>query len=284
MGKKTLYAFIISFILLIAVIILNRFSFSAMRNYSEQVDHTRQVISAFESISNHLKSAQIYTPTYAKGPEKNFFALYRREAESIKTELIQAQTLVSDNREQSIRVDSLIKMVASEMNILLSKNISEIITSEEGWRLSRLFAIHELINRAVAREEVLLIDRKASLTKSTRITNILTTSFGIIAVAILAFTFLSNFFLSKRRKWLEGFLESILDTSQNGIVHYKAIREKGKIVDFKLEFVNKAVDRLLGINSKDVTGKRLSDFPSYVRSSEVFEKYIKVAETGEPMT
>ncbi|MFL5810876.1 MAG: sensor histidine kinase, partial [Flavisolibacter sp.] len=130
-----------------------------------------------------------------------------------------------------------------------------------------------------AREEVLLIDRKASLTKSTRITNILTTSFGIIAVAILAFTF-----LSKRRKWLEGFLESILDTSQNGIVHYKAIREKGKIVDFKLEFVNKAVDRLLGINSKDVTGKRLSDFPSYVRSSEVFEKYIKVAETGEPMT
>jgi PAS domain S-box-containing protein len=284
MGKKTLYAFIISFFLLIAVIILNRFSFSAMRNYSEQVDHTRLVISVFQSISNHFKSAQIYTPTYATGPDKDFYALYRREAESIRREIEQLKQLVRDNPEQAKRADSLNNLVTAEIDVLLTRNIAEIISSGERWRLKNILQCHELINKGIAKEEVVLIDRKASLTKSTAVTNVLTTSFGVIAIGIIIFTFISHFFLSKRRKWLEGFLESILDTSQNGIVHYKAIREKGKILDFRLEFVNQAVDRLLGINSKNITGKKLSEFPSFVRDSDVFEKYITVVETAEPMT
>src|SRR5205085_6623452 len=56
------------------------------------------------------------------------------------------------------------------------------------------------------------------------------------------------------------------------------------IVDFKLEFVNRAIDRLLGINSKDVLGKRLSEFPSLVTTSGLMERYIAVVETGEPAT
>ena len=76
MSKKTLYAFIISFFLLIAVIILNRFSFNAMRSYTEEIDHTRQVISEFRKISDHLKSAQIYTPSYDTIAQKNFYKLF----------------------------------------------------------------------------------------------------------------------------------------------------------------------------------------------------------------
>ena len=87
MSKKTLYAFIISFFLLIAVIILNRFSFNAMRSYTEEIDHTRQVISEFRKISDHLKSAQIYTPSYDTIAQKNFYKLYRSEAIAIKSEL-----------------------------------------------------------------------------------------------------------------------------------------------------------------------------------------------------
>src|SRR5687768_7089902 len=107
MSKKTLYAFIISFLLLIAVIVLNRFSFDSMRNFSEEVDRTRQVISVFEKISDHLKSAQIYTPIYDSIPERDFYKLYRSEAIGIKAELSQLKKLVSDNPEQIKRVDTL---------------------------------------------------------------------------------------------------------------------------------------------------------------------------------
>src|SRR5688500_14199875 len=124
MSKKTLYAFIISFLLLIAVIILNRFSFDAMRNYSEGVDHTRQVISQFEEISDHLKSAQIYTPTYDSIAERDFYKLYRNEAIGMKAELAQLRQLVNDNQEQIPLVDSLTKMIHAELDVLLSKNIA----------------------------------------------------------------------------------------------------------------------------------------------------------------
>jgi len=242
------------------------------------------VISVFENISAHFKSAQIYTRTYAGLPETSqFYSMYRGEAQSIERELTSLRKLVIDNREQLRLADSLTTMMNSIMDDLLQKNIAELIVSGQAILLNDILAIHQLINRGIAREEILLIERKTSLTQSTGITNLLTTAFGVIAVAILVFTFLSSFFLSKERKWLEGFLQSILDTSQNGVVHYKAIREKGKIIDFRLEFVNRGVDRLLGINSRQVTGKRLSEFPSFVRTSDLFGKYVRVVETGQPM-
>lgn len=284
MSKKTLYAFIISFLLLIAVIVLNRYSFNAMRNYSEEVDHTRQVISQFVRISDHLKSAQIYSPVYDSIPEKDFYKLYRNEAIGIRSELTQLRQLVNDNEKQVLLVDSLTKMVHAEMDVLLSKNIAEIIQSGEGWRLKNLLTIHQMINRGKAEEEVLLFARKASLLQSSRFTTLLTTAFGVIAVGIIIITFISNLFIANKRKWLEGFLESILDTSQNGVVHYKAVREKGKIYDFRIEFANKAVDNLLGITATELTGKRLSEFSAHDRETQLLHKYIDVVETGTPVS
>src|SRR5215213_3132927 len=141
MSKRTLYAFIISFVLLIAVIVLNKLSFDAMRSYSDRVDHTRQVISLFESVSSHLKSAQIYTPTYLNIPEKEFYILYRRETEGIKSELKRLDQFVLDNVEQKKLVDSLNLMIDAQLNVLRSKNIAEIIEAGEGWRLNSLLAI-----------------------------------------------------------------------------------------------------------------------------------------------
>ena len=192
MSKKTHYAFIISFLLLIAVIILNRFSFDAMRSYSEEVDHTRQVISQLEKISDHLKSAQIYSPIYDSIPEKDFYKLYRQDAIGIKSEITQLRQLVNDNPQQILLVDSISRMVNAELDVLLTKNIAQIIQSGEGWRLNNLLQIHNMINRGIASEEVLLFKRKASLEQSSKFTNLLTTAFGVIAVGIIIITFISN--------------------------------------------------------------------------------------------
>lgn len=280
MSKKNLFAFITSFILLITVIVLNRLSFNEMSNYSQRVDHTRQVITAFENISNYFKSAQIYTPFYSGAAEEKFYATYKSDADSINEKLTGLAKLVNDNPEQKKRVDSLTAMMHTEMDVLLKKNVEELILSGESSHLDKILAIHAIIKRGIAHEESLLVLRTKKLSSFTHLTNLLTVVFEVIAIAIFLFTFLSNLLMAKQHKWLEGFLESILNTSQNGVVHYKAIREKGRIIDFRIEFVNNAIANLLGVHLAEVLGKKLSELPSFILEADLINKYIQVVETG----
>ncbi|HEU4469960.1 MAG TPA: ATP-binding protein [Flavisolibacter sp.] len=279
MSRKTLYAFIVSFILLLSVIILNRLSFDQMRSHSNWVDHTRQVITLFETISNHFKSAQIYTPSYDSLAEKKYYDIYYQEASKIERELNDLKKLVADNDEQVRLVNSLSTLIKSEMGVLMKKNIAEIIVSGESWRLNVYTNVSELIAQGIRREESLLKMRTQKLRESTRLNNLFTTAFGVIALGIIIFTFLSNLFLSKQRNWLEGFLESILNTSRNGILYYKAVRKGGRLVDFRIDFINKAGDELLG-RSFASKGKNLSELPLQPEERTLLEQCATVLQTG----
>jgi len=283
MSKKTLYAFIASFVLLITVIILNYLSFTKTNNYAKSVDHTRMVITTFESLSKNFKSAQIYTTTYKTDSLKKFYTLYKKDADSVAQELNDLKLLVSDNPNQVKLVDTLNGMINRQLPILMKKNIAEIIAAGEGWRLDTLFAIHELINTGINNEKELLKQRKSDLDNSTYWDNILSIAFGIIAIGIFFFTFFNNLFIARKRKWLEGFLESIFNTSKNGIVYYKAIREHGKITDFKIDYINDATGDLLQLSPQSVINKKLSEFPSYVKETGLLKKYTEVVETGIPL-
>ena len=165
---------------------------------------------------------------------------------------------------------------------LMKMNVQELISSGQAWRLDSLFSIHARINRAIMTENTLLRERKQELDNSTSQYNILTTVFAVLAAGIILFTFISNLFISKHRNWLEGFLESILNTSQNGIVHFKAIRVMDEITDFRIAFANKAIERLLGLPPSQVAGKKLSEVNAYKIDPVRLEKYKEVVETGKP--
>ncbi|SHF40310.1 ATP-binding protein [Flavisolibacter ginsengisoli] len=281
MSKRTFYAFGISFILLIVVIILNRMSFDNMKEYNNAVNHTRNVITLFERLSNHFKSAEIYSPTYDSIPENNFYKLYKNEGLQINGELAELKILVKDNKEQTRLVDSLSTMISGQIYTILQKNIAEIIQSGEAWRLDYLFDIHEIINRGVAHENELLVSRNAKLKDSMRANNIVSVVFALLAVTIIISTFISTLFLSQKRLWLEGFLESVLNTSQNGIVNYKALRKDGVITDFSLAFANKAIETLIGINASKVMGNNIKAFRTSVKDINLFEQYVEVVESGQ---
>ena len=149
MNKKTFFAFIVSFVLLIAVILLNKLTFREMRDFTRAVDHTREVISQFQSISDHFKSAQIYTPNYIHADEKEFYLLYKRDADSIAVELKNLKEIVKDNPVQEKLVDSLSVMIQGQLGALMQKNLTQIIEGGESWRLQYLHDIHEKINRGI---------------------------------------------------------------------------------------------------------------------------------------
>jgi PAS domain S-box-containing protein len=282
MSKRNLYAFIISFALLVTVIVLNRISFDKVKQYSHSVEHTRDVITTFEGLSNNFKSAQVYTPVQDSGAIRNFYELYKRDAAKIEGELDNLKKLVGDKGQQAQLVTAISDSIRAQLPLLLRHSTQDLVLENKTRTLQSLLTIHEMIATGVANEKQLLAKRSEDLDRYTRINNVLTSAFGMFAILLLIFAFLSNLFLSRRRKWLEGFLESILNNSQSGIVHYRAVREGGKIVDFRLEFINKAIDHLLGVKSDQLAGKKLSEFPSYVRETDLMRRYIEVVETGIP--
>jgi PAS domain S-box-containing protein len=283
MRKKNLYPFIVSFVLLVTVIVFNRVNFRKMQDYTAEVEHTREVITSLERLSNDLKSAQIYSAHYERQFGGGLYKLYSQEAHEISGELVKLKTLVADNPEQTRRINEVATLVSRHFDTLLKKNIVEIVASGESWRLEDLYTIHQTLNMAVIHEQKLLEIRKDELSESTRLVNIFSTILTIIAIGIILFTFISTFLLSKEQQWLEGFLESILNTSQNGIAHFKAVRKDGEIVDFKINFVNRALEPLLGVKPGDVTGKTLGSLPASLQDKGVKERYVHVVDTGESM-
>jgi len=284
MMKKTLYAFIVSFVLLVAVIVLNRISFNNMKSYSGLVDHTREVITTFESLATDFKSAQLYSPNLDTGRLHEMFHQYRTDADSIGPEIAYLHVLLKDNQSQTQLLNKVEYIIATQLDTLLHENNWEMVNAREYWRLAEIRRVHQLIEEAIGHEKELLQNRKLELDNWVHNVNLVTTAFGVLGVGIILFTFLSHFLMARRRRWLEGFLESVLDTSQNGIVHYKAVKKDGKITDFRVEFINKAMCELVELNAADVLGKKLSELPSYVLRSDLFNRYVEVVNTGRPVT
>jgi PAS domain S-box-containing protein len=91
-----------------------------------------------------------------------------------------------------------------------------------------------------------------------------------------------------RYKRLSDLLNSVLNSSPNGIKAMEAVRETapdglpGKIIDFVVTVINKAGANIRGYAANDIVGKRaLEVFPD-LQQTELFDQYCNVTETGDP--
>lgn len=86
---------------------------------------------------------------------------------------------------------------------------------------------------------------------------------------------------SERRREAQDTLRSTLDSTIEGIIAAKAIRDKkGEITDFEFTIVNEAAARLLSRSSEDHIGRRLLDLYPGNLESGLFDAYKEVTETG----
>lgn len=278
MSRKEYISFFISFLLLVAVIFLNWYSFNRMRAYTNRVEHTQEVITSFQTLSNQLKSAQIYSPTFEPlAPE--YYQHYNRESAGIITQVYILKRLVSDNPEQVRRVDSLFLLVQKQLGALRKKNTAELVQTES-WRMKDLLQMHVLINEGIRHEENLLTMRRSAQDESRRQTTLFIILFSLIAFGLIAWSIVSNLLLARKRQWLEGFLQSVLNTTLNGVITCKAVRNENKIVDFEVEFANPSAEKLLGVQPQYIVGIRLRSTTSFFGDQGVFDRYAAVVETG----
>ena len=200
MNKRTLYAFLVSFLLLVIAIFLNQKSFDSMKEYTKSVAHSRDIITSFERLSNDFKSAQIYNPSYSNTSERNYYHLYLEEAKNVYFELMRLKNLAAGDSLQVRNVNVISSMIEEEMPVLMHNSMMEIIRSGEGARLTKLFEIHTKIKKSILYEEEVLKKLDTELKSSTATTNLLTILFSVIAIIIILLTFIFNVILARKGK------------------------------------------------------------------------------------
>lgn len=283
MRKRTLILLGTSFLFFLVAAIIRFVSFNNMREYTREVEWSRDLIVSLEKLSNHFKSAQIYSADSSGGEEYVFFEKYREEQAMIPGELEQIGTLLSRHNKKQQDLWLIVEQnVRTHLPLLLQKSVSQIAHSEERWRLGALLRINTTITFMVQQEERVLQAKKNKLHKALAWTDGVSFALVMIALLIFGITFTHNLRLSRKERWLEGFLSSVLNTSQAGIVSYRAVREKGRIAGFSVAFLNEAVAPLAGLHDaqSEETKKAMEQF---VWEANLFQHFVTVTETGNKM-
>jgi len=86
------------------------------------------------------------------------------------------------------------------------------------------------------------------------------------------------------RKIVEETLSGVLNSSPSAIMSLKSVRDSsGKVVDFEWTLVNPATEKLLGLDYKDLIGKKIFELIPGLKTEEWFEMFSKVTDFNEPM-
>ncbi len=81
---------------------------------------------------------------------------------------------------------------------------------------------------------------------------------------------------------MDNFLKSILDSSLNGIMTFKSVRDTGnQIVDFEWIFSNDVAGDIVGKKTEQLIGSRLLELLPGNKETGLFDRYCSVVETGE---
>lgn len=84
-----------------------------------------------------------------------------------------------------------------------------------------------------------------------------------------------------KRRGHEGLLEGVLNSSHDGIMAFRAVRnECGSVVDFEWSVINPAAAAIVGRAAADLVGRRLLEEMPGNAESGLFDRYVEVVESG----
>ncbi|MBF0303724.1 MAG: response regulator [Desulfamplus sp.] len=85
------------------------------------------------------------------------------------------------------------------------------------------------------------------------------------------------------RRQAQELLKGVLDSSLSGIMAFRSVRDgAGNIIDFEWLLSNRAASEIVGRSQDELKGSRLLELMPGNRTSGLFDRYVKVVETGEP--
>ena len=89
---------------------------------------------------------------------------------------------------------------------------------------------------------------------------------------------------ARTRELAERSLKRVLDSSQNGIMAFRSIRDgQGKIVDFECTRLNEAAEAIFHRKAEDMMHQSMLEIHLENQRSPLFARYVQIVETGEPL-
>jgi len=280
MKKSTYILFAVALVIFIVALYFYRKSFKEIIYYTDLLNNSHEVINGYEKLSNDLKAAQILSSEMDASRVRGLADIYKKNAGNIAGDLAHLNENVMDPLNKK-RLDTLTGKINREATWLFSSNIHDTLllgTPEK--RLSELYGIQNLIDSSIARANVVMDGRKEKLESTLSWNNFFILAFRVFTLVILLVTITLVVLHSRQKEKSRAFLDSVLNSSQNGIISYEVIRTKGLIQDFRIVYANEAIRQNTDLDPSQIIGKTILELAPEVKSNGVFTKFCHVAETG----
>ncbi len=283
MKKSTYILFAVALVIFIVALYFYRKSFKEIIFYTDLLNNSHEVINGYEKLSNDLKAAQILSTEMDAARVHGLADIYRRNAGNIAGDLAHLNENVMDPLNKK-RLDTLTGKINNELNWIFSSNIHDtLLFGTSAKRLAELYRIQNLIDSSIARANVVMDGRKERLESTLSWNNFFILAFRVFSLVILLVTIVLVILNARHREKSRAFLDSVLNSSQNGIISYEAIRTKELIQDFKIIYANEAIRYNADMEPFQIIGKTLLEIAPETKSNGVFAKFCHVAETGEKL-
>jgi PAS domain S-box-containing protein len=259
MKNRNLYILLgLAFLLLLGIFILFNNAQRQVVHYKSTVTTSHMLLKEYQELSGNLKSAQLATKDF-KG----------RSIESIRPGLLNAVDRINQN---FINLDELNTDPVNEARLdRMSQKISNQLYDFDAYAslpdsvmvvtagvANVTYEVQRSIDSSIVQATRLLEDGSIQLDQKVGQLTLWMVIFGMIAFAILAYATVAILKQVQKTREAEGFLESVLNTTQNGILACSAIKEKRKIVDYRIDYVNPGFERITGMHREAVMGQPLS--------------------------
>lgn len=90
----------------------------------------------------------------------------------------------------------------------------------------------------------------------------------------------SQLLIQKQRRQLE----SVLNSSQDGIVAFESVRQDAEIVDFKCLLLNRKALEMGQKTSQEFVGALLLEQFPFIKTTGIFQDFVSVVDSGEPLS
>src|SRR4030095_4253452 len=283
MNRTTYILFVLALIIFGVAFFFYRRSYHELLQYNDLINKSHEVISGFEKLSNDLKSAQVFSEKIDSAGVKGLAEVYKRSAGNISYDLANLQQNIMDSLNKR-RLDTLTRKINNQLDWIMQSNIQDtLILGHAPERVAELLEIQNLIDSSISTARVVMIDRRAKLDDTLSLNNFYILAFRVFSLMILLFTIVLVIRHAKQKEKGTAFLDSVLNSSQNGIISYKAVRKKGVIINFKIVYANEAVRDNTGLDPGELVWSKVLEISPESSTNGVFEKFCQVAESNKKL-
>lgn len=266
------------------LIYLYRGSFEKFNENSKMLMHTMNMQEKTELLFGLIKDTESGTRGYVITDDPDFLEPFTYAQRNIKRELAELKTLTQNNPKLFKTLDSMEvlinrKLAFQNFMIHLKKTGNFKFGQKELLLESKslMDSIRILTHNLKAEQNKIQIIRDLEVKEATNYSRVLSTIFSITAITIMICSLVYILWEIRSKKKVKNLLNAVLESSQSGIMSFKAIRNiEEEIIDFDFVQINKIGTEMLDFPQKALIGKSLFYGLQGKDAIELFGEFSKV--------